>query len=108
MRQRWAYDFESDKPIRDILSSLNQAGPWKWMERDKDALGTYISSVPFEGARVRIYSDPQGYGEDGPKYTADFRLEESCEVSRPFVEAAFSAMLVTLSARNVTEGECWD
>ncbi len=106
----WAYDFECDMPILGILAALNQAGPWQWIERDKGALGTYISSVfyPFEGFRARIYSDPHSPGENGPRYTADFWTEPGCEVPRPAIEAAFRNMLVTLSARNVAPGEYWD
>lgn len=104
----WAYDFECDMPILGILAALNQAGPWRWIGRDKEAFGTYISSVPFEGVHARIYSDPHGYGENGPRYTADFRARPGCETPRHAIEAAFRDMLVTLSARNVATGEYWD
>jgi len=108
VKELWAYDFVCDKPILGILPALNQAGPWKWTERDKDAFGTYVSSAPFDGVRARIYSDPNSYGENGPKYTADFRIEDGCEVPRRSIEDSFRDILAALSARNVTEGEYWD
>src|SRR5947207_1764712 len=104
----WAYDFECDEPVLGILAALNRIGPWKWIERGNEAFGTYISSVPFDGVRARIYSDPRGSGENGPKYTADFRAEPGCEVPRDTIEGAFRVMLATLSARNVAPGEYWD
>ena len=78
----WAYQFECDKSILVVLDTLNQVGPWHWLERDKEAFGTYLSATPFTGVRVRIYSDPQSPGENGPKYFADFFLEPRCPVSR--------------------------
>jgi hypothetical protein len=104
----WAYDFECDMPILGILAALNQAGPWRWIERDKEAFGTYIWSVPFEGVHARLYSDPHSYGENGPRYTADFQTGPGCETSRQAIEAPFRDMLVLLSARKVAPGEYWD
>jgi hypothetical protein len=104
----WAYDFECDLPILGILAALNRAGPWHWIERDKDAFGTYVSSAPLDGLRVRIYSDPQGTGENGPSYTADFWLNQADEGARSAIEATFNGLLATLSARAVTPGEFWD
>jgi hypothetical protein len=95
-------------PVLGILAALNRAGPWRWIERDKEAFGTYLSSVPFEGVRARIYSDPQRHGENGPRYTADFRMGPECDVPRHAIEAAFRDMLLTLSATKAALGECWD
>lgn len=75
----WANSFECGLPILDILAALNAAGPWIWIERDKDAFGTYVSSTPMPGVRARIYSDPSAPGENGPRYIADFRLESGYE-----------------------------
>ena len=84
----WAYDFECDLSILSIRAALNQVGPWQWVDRDKEAFGTYLSAAPFEGVRARIYSDPRSYGENGPKYTADFRAEPGCDIPRDSIDAA--------------------
>jgi hypothetical protein len=104
----WAYDFECDTPILGILAALNRAGPWRWVEWNKEAFGTYLTSQPFEGVRARIYSDPRAQGDDGPRYTADFWLGPGAEVPRDAIEAAFRGMLAAVSARNVAPGEYWD
>jgi hypothetical protein len=105
---KWAYQFECDQPILAILATLNRVGPWSWIERDKEAFGTYISATPLEGVRVRVYSDPQSPGENGPRYSADFVLEPRCRVSRIAIDATFQGILAALSARNVSPGEYWD
>src|SRR5262249_42763543 len=104
----WVFDFECDLPILGILAALNRTGPWLWTERDKDAFGTYLSCVPREGVRARIYSDPRAPGENGPKYTADFRLDSANPGARGEIEATFKAMLATLCPRAVPPGEFWD
>jgi hypothetical protein len=107
MRSSWAYDFECDKPMAEIFSILNQSGPWRWIERDKDVFGPYISSVPIEGLRVRIY-DLDGYYSNGPTYTADFLTDERFKGEISLIDGIFRELLGKLSARNVTEGESYD
>ena len=98
----WAYDFECDKTIEEIILTLNEAGPWRWIWRDKDALGPYISSVPLEGVRARIY-----YAE-GPTYTADFKLGVACSAERSTLDDVLGDLLGKLNARNVSECEGYD
>jgi hypothetical protein len=107
MRDYWAYDFECDKSMAEIFSMLNESGRWRWIERTKDAFGPYISSVPFKGLRVRIY-DLDGYSSNGPTYTADFRMDEGCEVEKTLVNRVFAELLGKLAARNVMQGEYYD
>jgi len=103
----WAYDFECDKTMAEIISALNESGPWQWVWRDKDAFGPYISSVPLEGVSVRIY-DLDGYYSNGPTYTADFKLGEGCKSEWATIDRVFRELLGNLPARNVTIGEGYD
>ncbi len=103
----WAYDFECDNTMAEIISTLNESGPWEWVWRDKDAFGPYISSAPFEGVRARIY-DLDGYYSNGPTYTADFKLGEGRKAERAAIDSVFSELLGKLAARNLTKGEGYD
>ena len=103
----WAYDFECDKTMEEIILALNETGPWKWIWRDKEAFGPYISSAPLEGVRVRIY-DLGGYDSNGPTYTADFKLGEGCKAEKGSIDIVFSELLSRLAARNITESEGYD
>lgn len=110
----WAYDFVCDKPMAEIRAVLNAEGPWTWIERDKEAFGDYISSVPAKGLRVRIY-DLDGSDSNGPTYTADFRLdldEWATDDTRDYVPSSprtsideiFGTLLARIDARHVTIG----
>jgi hypothetical protein len=103
----WAYDFECDMTMEEIITVLNGAGPWTWIWREKDALGPYISSVPFAGARARIY-DLVSYDSNGPTYTADFRLDERSEEKRSAIDSVFKQLSGKLAARHVRKGEGYD
>jgi hypothetical protein len=103
----WAYDFECDMTMAEIISALNESGPWQWVWRDKDAFGPYISSVPREGVSARIY-DLDGYYSNGPTYTADFKLAEGCQVEWATIDRVFRELLRNLPVRNVAIGEGYD
>jgi hypothetical protein len=93
--------------MAEIISALNESGPWQWVWRDKDAFGPYISSVPLEGVSVRIY-DLDGYYSNGPTYTADFKLGEGCKAEWATIDRVFRELLGNLPVRNLTIGEGYD
>ena len=116
--QLWAYDFVCDKAMAEIRAVLNAEGPWKWIERDKEAFGDYISSFPSNGLRVRIY-DLDGSDSNGPSYTADFRLEldelaiidtrdDLPPSPRTLIDEIFGTLLEKIGARHITLGSYYD
>jgi hypothetical protein len=40
----YAYSFQSDQSLDEIFARFNQIGPWRWVRRDNDSWGEYISS----------------------------------------------------------------
>lgn len=46
-RQSLAYAFRSTLTIEQMLLRLNEVGPWKWMARDNDRWGHYVSATPI-------------------------------------------------------------
>lgn len=107
IEQRWACDFECDKPMLEILTVLNAAGPWRWEVRDKEAFGDYLACAPAAGLSVRLY-DVDGYYSNGPTYTVDFQRLRGCELAAAAVEAIIGKHLELLGATNITPAEYWD
>ena len=64
MRKVYAYSFRSGLPLPEMLVRLNETGPWRWIERDSDTWGDYISAValpdPHRGT-VKIFVEPDHY-----------------------------------------------
>ena len=56
-----AYQFDCDLSVQQMLTTLNEAGPWHWEDRDtvwyKDDLSTVVSNR----AIVRIYDEGSRY-----------------------------------------------
>ncbi len=106
MSNVWAYNFECDKPMAEVIATLNEQGSWKWIWRDSDTFGHYTSSVPYKGVRVRIF-DIDGYYSDGPTYTAELKTDEECEVEKTLIDRVLLELLGKLDAQNLTEGETY-
>jgi len=64
MRHLAAYSFRSPLSLADALDSLNSAGPWRWIERENDSWGDYISTgvlaKPHFGV-VKIIQEESAY-----------------------------------------------
>ena len=64
MRKVYACSFRSDLRLPEMLARLNENGPWRWIERDNDNWGEYISAValpdPHRGT-VKIIVEPDHY-----------------------------------------------
>lgn len=50
--ETFAYEFESDLTLREMLARLRAATPWKWFFRENDRWGDYLS-----GAARRVDSE---------------------------------------------------
>jgi hypothetical protein len=64
MRKVYAYSFRSDLPLPDMLARLRELGPWRWIERDNDRWGEYISAraLPDQPrSTVKIIQEPDQY-----------------------------------------------
>lgn len=64
MRKVYAYSFRSDLKLPDMLARLRELGPWRWIERDNDRWGEYISARALpdpNGGTVKIIEEPDHY-----------------------------------------------
>lgn len=80
MRDTYAYAFTSTLSLSEIRTRLNAIGPWKWIERDNDRLGEYISAgvmrAPDFGI-VKIFVEPDHYALN-VRLESDFDDAEEC------------------------------
>jgi hypothetical protein len=107
VEERWACSFECSKPLLEVLSLLNAAGPWRWHLRDKEAFGDYLACGPRPGLSVRLY-DLDGYDSNGPTYTVDFERRKGCELGGAAVEAQLREHLKVLGASKIAPTAYWD
>ncbi len=45
MRSTYAYSFETNLTLGEILEVLHRRGLWRWVRRDNDSWGDYISAA---------------------------------------------------------------
>ena len=47
-RNAYAYKFKTDLSLPEVFNRLNELGPWRWLERDNDRWGEYLSARAIE------------------------------------------------------------
>ena len=88
----------SDKSLGDLLTVLNDGGPWKWELADSDWYGDYLRAHPLAAPRVRIH-DPRACigvsGSLGPsnlpvgawrRYVSQLETEAGADVAESSVD----------------------
>ncbi len=64
MTDLYAYSFHSPRSMAEVFERLDNLGPWRWIERDNDNWGEYISARalpdPHNGM-VKLISDEGRY-----------------------------------------------
>lgn len=58
-RKAFAFGFECDRTLDQIVSQLNDAGPWSWQVRESYWYGDYLNCRPAKGIRIRIHDHGQ-------------------------------------------------
>ena len=48
VKRLFAYNFKSPLSIEQMFERLKELGVWRWLERDNDRWGDYISASPVE------------------------------------------------------------
>lgn len=108
MTSLFAVSFNSDLSLEQLFARLNEAGPWRWLMRDSEHWGDYISAralpLPLQ-AMVKIYVEPDHYvvnvsfdseGADAPAELAALR------------ETLFDRLLPAIGARNIAPTDTYD
>jgi hypothetical protein len=102
-----AYAFKSDKDIVAIRDRLNEIGPWKWIDRDSDRWGEYISAtVPgLDTGMAKLFVEDS-------RYVINLLLKsERADAQRLFdgvFDVVFTYLLPAIDASDVAEVEADD
>jgi len=100
MKRVAAFSFRSRLALEDLFAKLNELGPWRWIERDNDRFGGYISAralpEPDYGI-VKIFVEPD-------HYVVDLVLESDAHTKLDAVyDTLFTYLLPALGANDVRE-----
>ena len=104
----FAYSFKTDLTLAQIFARLNEAGPWRWLERDSDHWGDYLSSVALRGvhtAVLKIFEEPT-------HFVVQTRFESEAPDSAAELETLratlFEKVLPAIEARELTPADTYD
>jgi hypothetical protein len=109
MRHVFAYSFTSPYALPTMLSKLNALGPWRWIERDNDNYGEYISS--------RVMSDPDHgmlkvFCESDGRFAINVSLKSDAPDALARIasvkDALFHRLLPTLDAGDIFPTETYE
>lgn len=93
MKRISAHSFDSPMTLSEIRDRLNEIGPWRWIDRDSDSYGEYISAKvldePHDGM-LKIF-------QEDTHYAINVKLKSEAEAD--VAKRAFDAVLATLHER---------
>ena len=99
-----AYSFTTTLKFPELLNRLNNDGPWRWMGRDSDHYGDYISCLGGpDASRLKVF-------QEGDKYVLNIRYKSDAPNAAVEWEALhrqlLEQVLPSVGARDVraTEG----
>lgn len=112
-RKAFAFRFECDITLDEIVSQLNGAGPWKWQARESYWYGDYLNCRPTKGARIRIHDHgqpqpPHFQQQSRPDYTMQVDIDGEPDKEASRFAATAKELLVKIGARNILEIEPYD
>lgn len=108
MLDLYAYSFQSDQSLNQIFTHFNKIGPWKWVMRDNDSWGEYISSgvlpTPHYGI-LKLIVEPD-------HYAINVMLKSEHPDARTLFDQVrgtlFDKLLPSIGARDLTEVQDYD
>jgi len=101
MRRARAYTFNSKLSLPEIHEKLCEVGPWRWIERESDRLGDYISARALpepDEAMVKIFINSEGFA-------VDLKLEADPLKVDAVYDTVFTLLLPAIGATEVTESD---
>lgn len=101
MQSRFAYSFTTSLDRTEMFLRLRERGPWRWVDRNSDRWGQYLSTSSPRGSNVQLL-----IGEPTPdRCTVNVEFESDAadaeEKEREIREALLERILPQLEARDV-------
>jgi hypothetical protein len=108
MRHGFAYAFTSPLSLGDVHKKLNELGPWRWIERDNDRFGEYLSTrvldTPDHGM-IKVFVE-------GDRYAINVFLESEDPAAEArfasIKDTVFKVLLPGLGAASITRTEMYE
>lgn len=108
MRYVNAFSFKSDRTLPQILAVLRGLGTWRWIERDNDQFGEYISTntlpSPDRGI-VKIFVEPEHYAINIVLKSDDPGAQPRFDA---VIDTIFKQLLPAIDAREVVETDTYE
>lgn len=101
MRRVRAYTFKSTMSLPDIRTRFGEVGPWRWIDRESDRLGDYISARALpepDEAMVKIFVD-------GEHFAVDLKLEAEPLKMDAVYDTVFTLLLPAIGATDIKESD---
>jgi hypothetical protein len=106
---RWAFRFQSDKSLDDILDIFNAQSSWEWSGRESYIFGDYLNCRPEEGVRLQVHHFPQAFVQKPAREGYHALLEVPAgSSSQKVVDATFRKLLTQVPARDIQSIEPYD
>jgi formylglycine-generating enzyme required for sulfatase activity len=100
--RNFEYTFDSDLGLTEMLAKLTEAGPWRWIDRDSDRYGFYISTSVLprpQKAMIKILVD-----DDIDRFVVEVSIAADEEATAEEIERTlFDRLLPTIGARELRE-----
>ena len=101
MKRVRAYAFKSKLSLPQIHATFSEVGPWRWIERESDRLGDYISARALpepDEAMVKVFIN-------GESFAVDLKLQAGSLKVDAVYDTVFTLLLPAIGATEVTELE---
>lgn len=104
MKRVRAYAFKSPMTLPEIRARLDEAGPWRWIERESDRFGDYISARALadpDHGMVKIFIE-------GDRFAVDLVLDAEPQKLDAVYDTLFAHLLPRIDASEITETEHYE
>jgi hypothetical protein len=101
MQRARAYTFKSKLSLPQIHAKFSEVGPWRWIERESDRLGDYISARALpepDEAMVKVFIN-------GETFAVDLKLKADPLKVDAVYDTVFALLLPAIGATEVTESD---
>lgn len=97
MRRVRAYAFSAEKSLPELRDAFNALGPWRWLDRDSDRHGDYISTRVMPDGMVKVFVD-------GDRFVVNL-VVEAPPAKLDAVHQTLTRLLQSVSAVDLAETE---